>query len=124
MPALLEQAPPLPGGWEAKGDGFVYAGDLPLWSANALREPEIRASLEPTYKSAFVRWLASAGQGGPMQAWDALDGGEKKALSEGTDAAGGFLVPGELAGQILTTVRERSIVRRSARVIPTVRDLL
>ena len=45
-----------------------------------------------------------------------------KALSEGTDSAGGYLVPEEFRGEIIRWAPELSELYRSARVIPVVSD--
>ncbi len=47
-----------------------------------------------------------------------------KALGEGTDSAGGFLVPEEFKATLLARSLERSIVRPYATVIPVTRDTL
>jgi HK97 family phage major capsid protein len=44
--------------------------------------------------------------------------GEEKALSEGTPAAGGFLVPTEQSNKIMQLVKEKSIIRGLATVWP------
>ena len=45
-----------------------------------------------------------------------------KALSEGTDSAGGFLVPAEFRPQLLQRSLERSVIRPYATTIPIARD--
>ena len=47
-----------------------------------------------------------------------------KALGEGTDSAGGFLVPEEFKATLLARSLERSVVRPYATVIPMTRDTL
>ncbi len=47
-----------------------------------------------------------------------------KALGEGTDSAGGFLVPEEFKATLLSRSLERSVVRPYATVIPMTRDTL
>jgi HK97 family phage major capsid protein len=44
--------------------------------------------------------------------------GEQKAGSEGTTTAGGFLVPTEEAGKLLTLIKEKSIIRNLATIWP------
>ncbi|HEY7066406.1 MAG TPA: phage major capsid protein [Chloroflexota bacterium] len=82
----------------------------------------IHASMEPEYKTAWHRWLGQAAQHGGAVALRGLDGSQQKALSEGSDTAGGYLVPAELAARVLTVIRERSTVRAGALVVPTGRD--
>jgi len=47
---------------------------------------------------------------------------QKKALSEATDAAGGYLVPDDFRPRILRLVEQYGIIRSLATVIPMVRD--
>lgn len=52
------------------------------------------------------------------------DGRLVKALSEGTDSLGGFLVPQQFAKQILMNSLEKAIIRRFATVIPMASDTI
>ena len=47
-----------------------------------------------------------------------------KAMTGGTDANGGFLVPDEFRGEVIRMVEDFGLVRRLARVIPMKRDTL
>ncbi len=128
-------------GWEIKAGQWHapgYDGRLvPLWSAETLDGPLpseldaarqyriVRASTQPLYAKAFTSWLSIALQrksGGI--AFSLLPAGEQKALAEGSDTGGGFAVPAELAARIISVVRERSLVRESAIILPTSRDNL
>jgi HK97 family phage major capsid protein len=68
------------------------------------------------------KWLQSASK--PGGEFRSLTEREQKALSEGTDTAGGFLVPDDFAQEILARRNAESVVRRFARIMPTTRDVL
>src|SRR5262249_13679908 len=113
-------------GWELKG-GAICApvvlggrhGYAPVWHRAAF-DPAVsrgaaalKASLTPAYKTVFLKSLAGAVQRAheadvAVAGLRALDGAEQKALTEGIDTAGGFLVPGETAGAITAQIAERS----------------
>lgn len=54
----------------------------------------------------------------------AKDGAQAKALSEGTDSEGGYLVPEETRNEILRVIEEYGIIRGLSRIIPMKRDTL
>lgn len=63
---------------------------------------EIKASLTPEYKAAFRRYLkAQKDHMISSEDWDTLNGASAKALTEGTDSAGGFLVPIQMVAQLI-----------------------
>lgn len=131
-------------GWETKGGvvfaptstGKMYAmypeevlfGDLPTKDRDAAEFfKTTRAAFQPEYRKAFNAWLqylASSG-GSESMAYTKLSGSEQKALSEGTDSAGGFLVPPDVQAELLVRKAQKAVVRRSgARVQATSRDTL
>lgn len=113
-------------GFEERAAAIWGPDGHPLWPTRQDHATgrALTASMAPAYKTAWLHWLQRATTAGSTAAYRLLPGDEQKALSEGSDPAGGFLVPAELAAQILTLVRERSVVRQSARTIPTTRDVL
>jgi HK97 family phage major capsid protein len=52
-----------------------------------------------------------------------LSGWLTKALAEGVGSAGGYMVPVEIAGEVLTMLRARSTVMSFARVVPVKKEL-
>ena len=128
-------------GWERKA-GLWHGPDeggrlVPMWPNGAFygkmpKSPDaamdlkaMRASCQPGYEVAFSQFLRKIGEHGDQgAAFAALASDEQKALSEGSDVAGGFAVPIEMATQIISVVRERAVVRPAAIVLPTVRDAI
>ncbi len=118
-------APTSRGGYEALWGEAVVEGPQPIEQDARLQYRLVRASLDPFYQKAWLTWLSHAiSYKSSKMALATLPADERKALSEGTDTSGGEVVPAELAPSIISVVRERSTVRRSALQIPTVRDLL
>ncbi len=131
-------------GWEVKS-GIVYAptstgkmyamypdevlfGDIPVKDKDAAEFfKTTRAAFQPEYRKAFNAWLqylASSG-GSEAMAYTKLSASEQKALSEGTDSAGGFLVPPDVQAELLVRKAQKAVVRRAgARVQSTSRDTL
>lgn len=127
-------------GWEVK-NGIVLAptstgrlvemfpeevlfGPVPTHDPEAARYYlATRAAMQPEYRQAFERWLRNAVKArSESQAFAMLDGAEQKALSEGSDVGGGFLVPPDLQAELLVRLAQRAVVRRYARVVTTSRD--
>lgn len=134
-------------GWEFKG-GIIYGptslivngqpfkqpmyseevlyGDIPTddhQSAEYIRKT--RATFAPDYKTAFVKHMrVLAKTRDSSQAWNALTGDEHKALNEGSDTAGGFLVPPDAMSEMLARTAQMSVIRGRARVQPTSSDIL
>src|SRR6266705_6527438 len=131
-------------GWEVKG-GMVYAptsagkmqpmygeevlfGDIPTdigeEVANFFRTT--RRAFQPDYRKAYVGYLRLCGKmHDASMAWTMLKPEEQKALSEGTDISGGFLVPPDAQAEMLVRVPQKAAVRGAgARVQPTGRDVL
>lgn len=130
----------LASGWEVKG-GIVYAptslGQMqPLFPEDVLFGPApegdtvaaayikaTRAAMQPLYRQAYAKWLRNAVKvRSESMAFALLDPQEQKALSEGQDGAGGYLVPPDLQAEILVRVAQRAVMRRYARVVTTSRD--
>lgn len=88
------------GGWigaEVKGE-FI-----PVYNEDEFgRSTELKASATPEYRAAFRRYLtALKDQDVGAKAWEVLHGAATKALSEGTDSAGGFLVPVQMVAELI-----------------------
>lgn len=84
-----------------------------------------RAAMAPEYRRAYERYLFwTAKVADPGMVWQKLSGLEQKALSEGTDSAGGFLVPPDLQAELLVRTGQMAVIRQRARVQPTGRDVL
>lgn len=84
-----------------------------------------RATFQPDYRATYVKYLKLAAKlRDPVMAFTQLTGVEQKALSEGTDTAGGFLVPPDTQAELLVRVAQQAVIRRYARVQVTSRDVL
>ena len=102
----------------------VLFGPLPDKDQDARKYfQQTRAIFDPTYRAAYVKWLRSPYRNDGM-AFSTLDAGEQKALSEGTDSAGGFLVPPDIQAEILVRTAQTSIMQRLVRSVTTSRDRL
>lgn len=133
------------GGWEIKGNAIwaptsldksiemysldVLIGDIPTDAADGVKEfyRQTRRAFQPDYRKAYERLYRLLGKyhGEYTIAWTQLTGEEQKALTEGTDSQGGFLVPPDIQAEMLVRVPQRAAVRGAgARVQPTSRDIL
>lgn len=85
-----------------------------------------RHSISDEYKSAYIKfWRELARSGGSeAMAMQKMSPSEQKALSEGTDSAGGFLVPPDTQAEVLARTAQQAVMRRLARVQPTSSDTL
>lgn len=105
----------------------VLTGDMPE-DATATEVEFIkttRRAMQPDYRAAYIKYLRQCGKmHDANMAWTRLDSSEQKALSEGTDTAGGFLVPPDAQAEMLVRLPQMSVIRRLARVQPTSRDVL
>ncbi len=122
-------------GYDREGDVITREG-VALWPASVLDQGDERSGmkamrrelatiLSPDYTRVFRKFLDLAFQvQGKGAAFVQLSASERKALQEGSDAAGGYAVPADFQATMLARVAARSIVRGGARVIPTVRDTL
>ena len=114
---------PIPPDGEVRGDGLDYEGE------------EAPVSLKPEER--FSDWAARSGghRGGSefrgltsgamlrAVAFGARTEQERRALSEGTDSAGGFTVPTILSAAIIDRLRAQSVlIRAGARTVPLTSD--
>lgn len=85
-----------------------------------------RAAMSWEYKQAYCKFwrLLAKFQGSDALALSKMTPSEQKALSEGTDTAGGFTVPPDVQAELLMRTAQKAVMRRLARVQTTNRDLL
>lgn len=129
-------------GWEFKGGSIFkntsYGKPVEMFSEDVLfgeipkDDPDAahyfkttRASFRPEYSAAYTKLLRlSVKARSESMAYNMLTGSEQKALSEGLDTAGGFLVPPDVQAEVLVRVAAQAVMRRLARVQTTSRDIL
>lgn len=109
-------------GWygaEVKGVGFVE-----VYNEDEVgRSPAIKATMEPGYKSAFRHYLkAMNSQNISAAEWALLNAADGKALTEGTDSAGGFLVPIQMVAQVIMRKPGSAVMDGRATVINATSD--
>jgi HK97 family phage major capsid protein len=91
----------------------------PVFKVPVVQETKVRFYIpksvqRPGYASAFEAYLRKgASRLGPNDA---------KALAEGTDEAGGFLVPPDFQALLIRKIAAQATIRANARVITTLRD--
>lgn len=126
-------------GWEVKS-GVVYAptslGLHPIYPERVLfGDPQgedeqryfgqIRAAMQPEYKEVFNKWFANAIRTkNESMAFTLLEASEQKALSEGIDQSGGYLVPPDMQAEVLARLPMNAVMRNLAMVRQTSRDVL
>lgn len=127
-------------GWEFKG-GMAYAptstgktfemfgedvllGDIPNDPNAASFYKTTRAAMSLEYKQAYTHLIRLTAMSPDGTAYSRLTGAEQKALSEGTDSAGGFTVPPDVQAEMLVRTAQQAVMRRLARVQTTNRDTL
>lgn len=82
-----------------------------------------RASMQPEYRQAFIKYLRLCTKfRSESMAFSQMNAQEQKALSEGSDTAGGFLVPPDTQAEMLVRTATMSVMRRLARTVTTSRD--
>ena len=103
----------------------VLFGPLPTDPESAEFFKTTRASFNPIYRDAYVKYFRTAVKSrSESMAFATLSPDEQKALSEGTDSAGGFLVPPDTQAEMLVRLPQTAVMRRYARVQTTSRDTL
>lgn len=127
-------------GWEVKG-GMVHiptsmGKSVPMYSEEVLFGAipsddkdaaeyfvQSRSVVQPIYRQAYTKYLHLCGKNrSESMAFMALTGDERKALSEGVDGSGGYLVPPDLQAEILVRLGQKAVIRSMARVVNTSRD--
>ena len=82
-----------------------------------------RAAMQPEYRKAYVKLLRNCTRfRSEAMAFSVLSGAEQKALTEGQDTGGGFLVPPDVQAELLARTAQRAVIRSLARVVTTSRD--
>lgn len=124
-------------GYDCDGDGVIRYEGTPIWP-DAIRTPtesdddavkalrrSVRVSLSPAYSAAFTKFMDLAVRWhNPTAGYSMLAASDKKALAEGLDTGGGYLVPADFGSPMLRRMTATAVVRSRARVIPTGRDTL
>ena len=130
-------------GWEFKG-GLAYAPSssgktVEMFGENVILGPidqengdfarfqkTTRHAMSDGYRQAYVKfWRELARSGGSeAMALQKMSPSEQKALAEGTDVSGGFLVPPDTQAEVLARTAQTAVMRRLARVQTTNRDIL
>lgn len=102
----------------------VLFGEMPEDDPEAYKYfKSIRGAFQPDYRLAYVKYLRNCYRHrSEAMAFQQLNPSEQKALSEGQDTAGGFLVPVDVQAEILVRSAQMSVMRRLARIITTSRD--
>ena len=102
----------------------VLFGDVPTDDDKAARYfKQTRATMSDEYKSAYCKHLSlSVKYRSESMALTMMTPAEQKALSEGSDTAGGFLVPPDVQADMLSRVAQTGVIRNYATVRTTSRD--
>lgn len=125
-------------GWELKGGVWhfptstgksfpmypneVLFGPMPDEADTANYVKSVRRIMQPDYRESWLKWYQGSLKMGSPTALAMLEAKEQKALSEGSDTAGGFIVPPDIQAEIGGRRSQTSIMRRLATVRPTIRD--
>lgn len=104
----------------------VLFGDIPTDDEEvATFFKKTRAIFSDEYKRVYTKFLrTSVKHRSESMAFAMLTGAEQKALSEGSDSAGGYLVPPDIQAEVLVRLPQAAVMRQFARVQPTSRDTL
>lgn len=104
----------------------VLFGDLPTDDDEAASFfKKTRAIFGDEYKRVYTKFMRTAVKHrSESMAFAMLTGTEQKALSEGSDSAGGYLVPPDIQAEVLVRLPQAAVMRQYARVQPTSRDIL
>lgn len=103
--------------------GPIPTGADPLSRMQAEYFTKTRAAMQPMYRRAYEKLLReSVRHRSEAVAMMQLSGDEQRALAEGADATGGYLVPPDVQAEMLQRVAQRAVMRRIARVVTTSSD--
>ena len=104
----------------------VLFGEPPTDDVDAARYYKTtRAIFRPEYREAFEKYhKSSVKYRSETMAFNMLTGAEQKALSEGTDTSGGFIVPPDIQAEMLVRMPQMAVMRQMCRVQQTNRDIL
>lgn len=120
-------------GWQARNGmmyrqtsrgEFAYCSEEVMFGAIPTSDPvaaryfqQVRATMQPEYRTAWLNYIKVRGDR------TALPGPEQAALSEGVSEAGGYLVPPDVAAEIMARRADASVMRRVATVRQTSRNV-
>lgn len=104
----------------------VVFGDIPQDDPDTAKfYLRTRAIFSPQYKTVYQKFVRnSVKYRSEAMSFNMLSGAEQKALSEGSDTSGGFVVPPDIQAEILVRTAQTSVMRQNCRVQPTNRDIL
>jgi HK97 family phage major capsid protein len=103
----------------------VLFGEVPTQDASTAEfYRTTRAAMSEQYKTAYEHLIRLTARAQPGAAFSMLTAPEQKALSEGTDTAGGFIVPPDIQAEMLARAAQMAIMRQNCRVVTTNRDIL
>lgn len=103
----------------------VLFGKLPEKEEEAAYVRQTRTALQPAYRTVYDKYILAVAKGrSESMAFAQLAPSEQKALSEGQDDAGGYLVPPDIQAELLARLPQTSVIRRYATVQTTSRDTL
>ena len=105
-------------------DRDVLFGEAPSEDKDAVNYyAKARVTIQPEYRIAYNKFIRECAKTrSESMAMMRLSSEEAKALSEGQDDQGGYLVPPDLMAEILVRLPQTSIMRRLARIVNTSRD--
>jgi HK97 family phage major capsid protein len=104
----------------------VLFGPIPVGDQDSAEYiKSTRAAFQPEYRKSFLKFFRLAIRfRDPAMAMMQLEPAEMKALSEGIDTAGGYLVPPDVQAEVLVRLPMLAVMRPLARVVTTSRDVL
>lgn len=101
-----------------------------LYDAKSWREGEVKGQFGEriVYKYQVPLAVQRKGYAGSFEGYlhkglGSLTGWDQKALSEGTDTAGGFLVPEDVQARIIQKIMTMAVIRPNASIMQTGRDV-
>lgn len=107
---------------EMYGEDVLF-GDLPDDIEAAKFFKLTRASFQPGYRQAYERYIRNCTKyRTESMAFTQLSTTDQKALAEGMDTGGGFIVPPDVQAEMLVRTAQYSVMRRLARPVTTSRD--
>lgn len=82
-----------------------------------------RMGFQPEYRAAWMKYMVQVAiTKDTALALNSLSATEQKALSEGQDSAGGFLVPPDIQAEIFARTAQQAVMRGICRTVNTSRD--
>lgn len=101
----------------------VIFGPMPERAGEAEFYKQTRAAFQPEYRTAYIKFIKLVAKMGDVSvARSEMTTSENKALSEGVDTAGGYLVPPDIQAEIFARVAQTAVMRSICRIVNTSRD--